>query len=71
MNSLREALLEIGAWCVTAPPDGPSPLDYALVSAGGLLVAFAFAKAVRHTLFPGETERSHIKWRVLEDEERE
>lgn len=67
MNTLRDALLEVGAWCTTRPPDGPSPLDWALVSLGGLIVLFAFAKALRHTLRPGESDRTHVKWRILEE----
>ncbi len=70
MNTLREALLEVGAWCTTAPLGGPSPLDYALVTLGASIVLFAFAKAIRHTLWPGESDRSHIKWRILDEEDR-
>ncbi len=71
MNTLREALIEVGAWCIASPSGGPSPLDYALVALGGFVVLFAFAKAIRHTLWPGETDHSHVKWRILEEEDRE
>ncbi len=69
MTTLREALLEAGAWCVTSPPGGPSPLDYLLVSIAAILVIYAACEAVRHTLRPGERDHAHIKWRILDDEE--
>ena len=70
MSTLRDALLEAGAWCVTAPPGQPSPLDYALVGVALALVLYAFSKCVRHTLRPGERDRSHVKWSVIDDEDR-
>ncbi len=69
MTTLREALLEAGAWCVTSPPGSPSPLDYALVTLAGAIVVYAAYKAIRHTLRPGEQSRDHIKWRILDEEE--
>ncbi len=69
MTTLREALLEAGAWCITSPPGGPSPLDYVLVGLAGVVVVYAGYKAVRHTLRPGEKSRDHVKWRILDEEE--
>lgn len=69
MTTLREALLEAGAWCITSPPGGPSPLDYALVGLASLVVVYAGYKAIRHTLRPGEQSRDHVKWRILDEEE--
>lgn len=69
MSTWREAMLEAGAWCVTAPAGGPSPLDYALVAAAGLVVLFATYQALRHTLRPGERDPGHIKRRILDEEE--
>lgn len=70
MTTLREALLEAGAWCLHSQSGGPSPLDYTLVGLAGLVVAYAGYKAVRHTFRPGEQNRDHIKRRVLDEEER-
>jgi len=70
MTTLREALLEVGAWCTTYPPGGPSPLDYFFVSLAGVIVLYAGYKAVHHTLRPGESNRDHIKWQILEGEDR-
>jgi hypothetical protein len=70
MSTLREALLEAGAWCVTSPPGGPSPLDWILVGIAAAIVSFAFIEAARHTFRPGERARTHIKWRILDDEDR-
>lgn len=69
MTTLREALLEVGAWCMTSPPGGPSRLDYGLVALAGLVAVYAAYKAIRHTLRPGEQNRDHIKWRILDEEE--
>ncbi len=69
MKTLREAILEAGAWCITSPPGGPSPLDYFLVSIAGVIVIYAGYKAIRHTLRPGERDHDHIKWRIIEEEE--
>ena len=69
MKTLSEALLEAGAWCTSAPPGEPTPVDYLLVGLAFVVLVFAFAKAVGHTLRPGEVDRAHVKWRVLDDEE--
>ncbi len=65
-------LREIMAWVWGGPhaAAGPTPLDLVLVVLASAMVAFAFYKALRHTLRPGERDRSHIKWRILEEDER-
>ena len=70
MRTLREAMLEVGAWCVSAPLGGPTPLDYFLVTIAGAVVVYASCKALRHTLRPGERDRAHIKWRILDEDGR-
>jgi hypothetical protein len=68
MSTWREALLEAGAWCVSSPQRGPSPLDYFLVGVACVVVLYALVQAVRHTLRPGERDPGHIKWRILDEE---
>ncbi len=65
-------LREIMAWAWSGPhaAASPTPLDLVLVVLASAMVAFAFYKALRHTLRPGERDRSHIKWRILEEDER-
>ena len=66
MSMLREIVA--GAW--SGPhAAAPTPLDWVLVVLASAMVAFAFYKALRHTLRPGEGDRSHIKWRILEEDE--
>ena len=69
MRALRDALIEAGAWCTTAPAGEPSPADIALAWIAGAIVAYAALKALRHTLWPGERDPDHIKRRVLHEEE--
>ena len=69
MMTLRETLLEAGAWCLTSPPGGPSPLDYFLVGVAALIVLYAVNMAIVYTAIPGEMSSDHIKRRILEDDE--
>ncbi len=46
-----------------------SVVEWVLVGLAACTVAYAFYKAVRHTLYPGETSTDHVKWRILDDEE--
>jgi len=46
-----------------------SVVEWILVGLAACTVAYAFYKAVRHTLYPGETSTDHVKWRILDDEE--
>jgi hypothetical protein len=69
VSSLREALIQAGVWCVSSPAGGVSSLDYLLVGLSGAVVVYAAWKAIRHTLRPGEADRHHIKWRILDEEE--
>jgi hypothetical protein len=45
-----------------------SILEWLLVWLAACTVGYAFYKAVRHTLYPGETSVDHVKWRILDDE---
>ena len=67
MSSLREIMAS--AWCGPAAASGPALLDWVLVAIAAAVVGFAFFKAVVYTLRPGERERSHIKWRILDDQD--
>lgn len=61
--------LVASAWCFGQPvPPTHSLVDWLLVGLAAYAVAYAFYKAVRHTLRPGETSRDHVKWRILDDE---
>ena len=68
MSTLREIMAS--AWCGPQAAAGPAPLDWVLVGVASAIVAFAFYKALRHTLWPGERDRTHIKRRILDEEER-
>jgi hypothetical protein len=58
------------AWCFGEPMGRTHSLvEWALVALAACTVAYAFYKAVRHTLYPGETSVDHVKWRILDDEE--
>ncbi|HWN93052.1 MAG TPA: hypothetical protein VNQ15_16645 [Verrucomicrobiae bacterium] len=57
-------------WCVGQPVHPThSVVEWVLVGLAACTVAYAFYKAVRHTLYPGETSTDHVKWRILDDEE--
>ena len=65
-------LREIMAWAWSGSHAGvPTPLDWVMVVLASTMVAYAFYKALRHTLRPGERDRSHIKGRILEEDERQ
>jgi len=58
------------AWCFGQPVGGTqSIVEWVLVGLAACTVAYAFYKAVRHTLYPGETSTDYIKWRILDDGE--
>ena len=44
-----------------------SVVEWVLVGLAACTVAYAFYKAVRHMLYPGETSTDHVKWRILDD----
>lgn len=46
-----------------------SVLEWALVLATAIVLVWALALAIRYTLRPAETEPSHIKRRILFDDE--
>jgi hypothetical protein len=57
-------------WCLGQPLGGPhSIVEWGLVGLAVCTVAYAFYKAVRHTVSPGETSTEHVKWRILDDGE--
>ena len=58
------------AWCFGQPvPTTHSVIDWLLVGLAGGTVLYAIYKAVRHTLYPGETSPDHVKWRILDEHE--
>ena len=58
------------AWHLDQPVHATHSLvEWVLVGLAVCTVAYAFYKAVRHTLYPGETSTDHVKWRILDDEE--
>ena len=55
-------------WCFGEPVGGThSIVEWMLVGLAACTVAYAFYKAVRHTLYPGETSTDHVKRRILDD----
>jgi len=57
-------------WCHGQPAGGThSIVEWVLVALAAVTVAYAFYKAVRHGLYPGETSKDHVKWRILDDGE--
>jgi len=62
--------LAASMWCFDQPVGGThSIVEWVLVALAGCTVAYAFYKAVRHTLYPEETSTDHVKWRILDDGE--
>ena len=58
------------AWWLHQPVHATHSLvEWVLVGLAVCTVAYAFYKAVRHTLYPGETSTDHVKRRILDDEE--
>lgn len=58
------------AWCFGQPVHAThSGVEWLLVGLAACTVVYAFYKAVRHTLYPGETSTDHVKWRILDNEE--
>jgi hypothetical protein len=58
------------AWYLDHPVHATHSLvEWVLVGLAVCTVAYAFYKAVRHTLYPGETSTDHVKRRILDDEE--
>ena len=56
--------------CALSFASGPvSWLEIAVVAPVAGVVAFVFAQAVRYTWRPGERNPSHIKWRILQEDE--
>ena len=45
-----------------------SVLEWMVVAAAAIVLVWALGLAVRYTVRPGETEATHIKRRILEDE---
>jgi hypothetical protein len=57
------------AWHLDQPVHATHSLvEWILVGLAVCTVAYAFYKAVRHTLYPGETSTDHVKRRILDDE---
>jgi hypothetical protein len=62
--------LAASAWCFGQPvPPTHSVVEWLLVGLAAGTVVYAVYKAVRHTLYPGETSTDHVKWRILDDED--
>jgi hypothetical protein len=68
MNTITE-------WAVSAWGHGQhaggthSIVEWMLVGLAACVVAYAFYKAVSHTVHPGETSADHIKRRILDEGE--
>ncbi len=45
-----------------------SALDWILVAVSAAVVVYSLFAAIRYTLRPGETDRRHIKFTILEDD---
>ena len=45
-----------------------SALDWILVAVSAAVVVYSLVAAIRYTLRPGETDRGHIKFTILEDD---
>ncbi len=67
MSTLREIMAS--AWFGPQATAGRAYLDWVLVGVASVIVAFAFYKALRHTIRPGERDHNHIKRRILDEEE--
>ncbi|HKC49901.1 MAG TPA: hypothetical protein VKF60_03850 [Myxococcota bacterium] len=56
------------AWCEPGTVQAPGPLQWLLVALAGAVLAYALWQAVRHTTWPGESDETHIKRRILDEE---
>ncbi len=45
-----------------------SALDWILVAVSAAVVVYSLFATIRYTLRPGETDRDHIKFTILEDD---
>ena len=58
------------AWSHSHPEHAAhSIIEWVLVGVAACTTAYAFYKAVRHTVHPGETCTDHVKWRILDEED--
>jgi hypothetical protein len=58
------------AWCFGQSEGATHPvIEWVFVGLAACTVAYAFYKAVHHTLYPGETSTDHVKRRILDDGE--
>jgi len=80
MRRIALASVVLAAWghpasacsisCALSYAAGPhSMVEIAIVIPVIAIVAFAFIQAIRYTLRPGEYTPSHIKWRILEEDQ--
>lgn len=48
--------------------EAPGLISYLIAAVATLVVVWVLYLAARMTISPGETDRSHIKWTILEEE---
>tara|TARA_R110002167_G_scaffold134882_6_gene321189 strand:+ start:876 stop:1109 length:234 start_codon:yes stop_codon:yes gene_type:complete len=53
--------------------DGSSPMifDWLMVAVAAAIVIYTFYFGISRTIWPGETDPSHIKYRILNDSDEE
>jgi len=68
VSSLRDVIAS--AWCEPGAAQTPGPLQWLLVAVAGAVLAYALWQAVWHTTWPGESDETHIKRRILDEEPR-
>ena len=69
MNTLRYYIDLLASLCGFDIPAEVSTFGILVVIFASLILIYAFYKAVALTLWPGESNHNHIKYRVLVEEE--
>ncbi len=68
-DRLRYYIDLLAALCGFDSPQTVSAFGIVFVLLAAVVLIYAFYRALLLTLWPGEQDSQHIKWRVLEDEE--
>lgn len=69
MDKLHYYVDLLATLCGFDSPETISTFGIVFVLLAAVVLIYAFYRAVFLTIWPGENNRHHIKWRVLDDED--